>query len=309
MRSRCSTPSATTTPRANIYLTDIVEIAARPGPATWSPPRRAFESVLGINNRAELAEAEAIWQRRRRRAAMLAGVTLIAPETVYFSHDTEIGADTVVEPNVWFGPGVKIAAGAKIHAFSHIEGAHRRDRARGRALRAAAARRRPGREGQGRQFRRGQEGDDRRGRQGQPPDLYRRCPRRRRAPISAPAPSPATMTAINKFLTDIGERRLRRLQLLAGRAGDDRRRRLRRVRQRHHRKTCPTTRWPSAARGRRPCPARARKLRERFAAAQRRPQAGQRNVTTRQASRDAVASGTFNGVDAIDPAETERNAN
>ena len=81
------------------------------------------ESVLGINNRAELAEAEGIWQRRRRREAMLSGVTLIAPETVHFSHDTEIGPDTLVEPNVWFGPGVKIASGATIHAFSHIEGA------------------------------------------------------------------------------------------------------------------------------------------------------------------------------------------
>ena len=83
----------------------------------------SFENVLGINNRAELAEAEAIWQRRRRREMMLAGVTLIAPETVYFSHDTEIGADALIEPNVFFGPGVKIAAGATIHAFCHIEGA------------------------------------------------------------------------------------------------------------------------------------------------------------------------------------------
>ena len=81
------------------------------------------ESALGVNNRAELAEAEAIWQKRRRRAAMLAGVTLVSPDTVFFSHDTEIGADTVVEPDVWFGPGVAIGPGAKIHAFSHIEGA------------------------------------------------------------------------------------------------------------------------------------------------------------------------------------------
>ena len=54
---------------------------------------------------------------------MLAGVTLIAPETVYFSHDTEVGQGTIVEPNVFFGPGVKIAGGVKIHAFSHLEGA------------------------------------------------------------------------------------------------------------------------------------------------------------------------------------------
>ncbi|MEW9837703.1 bifunctional UDP-N-acetylglucosamine diphosphorylase/glucosamine-1-phosphate N-acetyltransferase GlmU [Mesorhizobium marinum] len=104
------------------YLTDIVEIAAARGLDVVAVEASA-ESVLGINNRAELAEAEGIWQRRRRREAMLAGVTLIAPETVHFSHDTQIGQDTLVEPNVWFGPDVRIAAGATIHAFSHIEGA------------------------------------------------------------------------------------------------------------------------------------------------------------------------------------------
>ncbi|MDI6026268.1 bifunctional UDP-N-acetylglucosamine diphosphorylase/glucosamine-1-phosphate N-acetyltransferase GlmU [Corticibacterium sp. UT-5YL-CI-8] len=108
--------------KGEYYLTDIVEIAAqasRDVAAIEAP----FESLLGINNRAELANAERIWQQRRRREAMLAGATLIAPETVYFSHDTEIGADTVVEPNVWFGPGVSVASDVVIHAFSHIEGA------------------------------------------------------------------------------------------------------------------------------------------------------------------------------------------
>nr|WIE89205.1 bifunctional UDP-N-acetylglucosamine diphosphorylase/glucosamine-1-phosphate N-acetyltransferase GlmU [Mesorhizobium sp. WSM4875] len=108
--------------KGEFYLTDIVELAGADGLDVVAT-EASFESALGINNRAELAEAEGIWQTRRRREAMLAGVTLIAPETVYFSHDTEIGADTIVEPNVWFGPGVKIASGAKIHAFSHIEGA------------------------------------------------------------------------------------------------------------------------------------------------------------------------------------------
>ena len=108
--------------KGEYYLTDIVDIAARAGLDVVAIEASA-QSVLGINNRAELAEAEAIWQQRRRRAVMLSGVTLIAPETVYFSHDTEIGADTLVEPNVWFGPGVKVAEGAKIHAFCHIEGA------------------------------------------------------------------------------------------------------------------------------------------------------------------------------------------
>jgi bifunctional UDP-N-acetylglucosamine pyrophosphorylase/glucosamine-1-phosphate N-acetyltransferase len=108
--------------KGEYYLTDIVEIADRRGlpvVATEAP----FENLLGINNRAELAEAEAIWQRRRRRAMMLSGVTLVAPETVFFSHDTEIGPDALVEPNVVFGPNVRIAGTARIRAFSHIEGA------------------------------------------------------------------------------------------------------------------------------------------------------------------------------------------
>ncbi|MGF7006918.1 bifunctional UDP-N-acetylglucosamine diphosphorylase/glucosamine-1-phosphate N-acetyltransferase GlmU [Aminobacter sp. BE322] len=108
--------------KGEFYLTDIVEIADRAGLKVVAT-EASFESVLGINNRAELAEAEAIWQKRRRRQAMLEGATLIAPETVYFSHDTEIGADVTVEPNVWFGVGVKIADGAVIHAYSHLEGA------------------------------------------------------------------------------------------------------------------------------------------------------------------------------------------
>jgi bifunctional UDP-N-acetylglucosamine pyrophosphorylase/glucosamine-1-phosphate N-acetyltransferase len=108
--------------KGEYYLTDIVEIAGRNGLEVVAT-EATFENALGINNRAELAEAEAIWQKRRRQEAMLSGVALIAPETVYFSHDTEIGADTVVEPNVWFGPGVVIESGATIHAFSHLEGA------------------------------------------------------------------------------------------------------------------------------------------------------------------------------------------
>ena len=80
------------------------------------------EEVRGVNSRSELAEAEAILQQRLRSQAMESGVTLIAPETVYLSWDTQLAADVVVEPHVIFGPGVKVAAGARIHGFSHIEG-------------------------------------------------------------------------------------------------------------------------------------------------------------------------------------------
>ena len=104
------------------YLTDIVAIARGEGLSVVAI-EAPFDSVLGINNRAELAAGEAIWQRRARRRMMLDGVTLVAPESVHFCHDTEIGADTLVEPNVVFGPGVKIAGNVTVRAFSHIEGA------------------------------------------------------------------------------------------------------------------------------------------------------------------------------------------
>jgi bifunctional UDP-N-acetylglucosamine pyrophosphorylase/glucosamine-1-phosphate N-acetyltransferase len=77
--------------------------------------------VLGVNSRAELALAEAAFQKRVRLAAMEGGVTLIDPNTVYFCYDTEIGADVTIEPNVFFGAGVRIGAGCTIHAFCHFE--------------------------------------------------------------------------------------------------------------------------------------------------------------------------------------------
>ncbi len=106
--------------KGEYYLTDIVEIAGARGLSVVAI-EASFENALGINNRAQLAEAEAIWQKRRREAVMLAGVTLIAPETVFFSFDTEIGPDTLVEPNVVFGVGVKIGSNVTVRAFSHFE--------------------------------------------------------------------------------------------------------------------------------------------------------------------------------------------
>jgi bifunctional UDP-N-acetylglucosamine pyrophosphorylase/glucosamine-1-phosphate N-acetyltransferase len=104
------------------YLPDIVMLAAADGRRSAVIETDADE-VAGINSRGELAEVESIWQRRRRARAMAEGVSLVAPETVWFSHDTDIGRDSIVEPNVVFGPGVRIAEGARIRAFCHIEGA------------------------------------------------------------------------------------------------------------------------------------------------------------------------------------------
>src|SRR5439155_9297796 len=79
--------------------------------------------LIGINTRAEPAVAEALMQSRLRRAAMDSGVTLVAPETVFFSADTRLAPDVVVEPNVIFGPGVTVGGGTRIRSFSHLEGA------------------------------------------------------------------------------------------------------------------------------------------------------------------------------------------
>jgi bifunctional UDP-N-acetylglucosamine pyrophosphorylase/glucosamine-1-phosphate N-acetyltransferase len=108
--------------KGEYYLTDVIGL----GRSSGFSARTALgeeEEVLGVNSRLELAAAEAAFQVRRRRELMLAGVTMIAPETVYFSYDTTIGQDVTIEPNVYFGPGVTVEAGATIKAFCHVEGA------------------------------------------------------------------------------------------------------------------------------------------------------------------------------------------
>jgi bifunctional UDP-N-acetylglucosamine pyrophosphorylase/glucosamine-1-phosphate N-acetyltransferase len=104
------------------YLPDIVMLAAADGRRSAVIETHADE-VAGVNSRAELAELEARWQAKRRAAAMAEGVSLVAPETVWFAWDTKLGRDVTIEPDVVFGPGVTVGDRAKIHAFSHIEGA------------------------------------------------------------------------------------------------------------------------------------------------------------------------------------------
>jgi len=102
------------------YLTDVVEMAAKAGSVVCV---EASENELaGVNSRSELARAETTLQTRLRNAAMDAGVTLVAPDAVFFSTDTVLEADVTVEPNVFFGPGVTVRSGALIRAFSHLEG-------------------------------------------------------------------------------------------------------------------------------------------------------------------------------------------
>jgi bifunctional UDP-N-acetylglucosamine pyrophosphorylase/glucosamine-1-phosphate N-acetyltransferase len=84
--------------------------------------------VLGINDRVQLAAADAVFQARKRREVMEAGATLVAPETVYFSHDTKVGQDVLIEPYVVFGPGVTIADNVTVRAFTHMVGTDRKSK-------------------------------------------------------------------------------------------------------------------------------------------------------------------------------------
>ncbi|WP_296429388.1 bifunctional UDP-N-acetylglucosamine diphosphorylase/glucosamine-1-phosphate N-acetyltransferase GlmU [Yoonia sp.] len=105
------------------YLTDIISIARARG-LSATVVRCDEAETLGINSRSELAQAEALFQANARQMAQEDGVTMIAPETVFFAHDTVIGRDTVIEPNVVFGPDVTIESSTTIRAFSHLEGCH-----------------------------------------------------------------------------------------------------------------------------------------------------------------------------------------
>ena len=106
------------------YLPDIVNVAVKDGRTCAAVVADRPEEVLGINSRKELAAAERQFQDLRRDDALENGVTLKAPDTVFFSYDTELAEDVTIEPNVVFGPGVKVGRGARIRAFSHLEGAH-----------------------------------------------------------------------------------------------------------------------------------------------------------------------------------------
>ena len=105
------------------YLTDVVSIAREKGLSATAVTCDEAET-LGINSRAELVRAEAVFQASARAQLMEDGVTLMAPDTVHLAFDTAIGRDTLIEPNVVFGPEVTIESGVRIRAFSHLEGCH-----------------------------------------------------------------------------------------------------------------------------------------------------------------------------------------
>ncbi len=102
------------------YLTDAIEVARTRGLKSIATVCRE-DDVLGVNDRVQLSQAERIFQDRKRVDAQRGGATLIAPESVFFSSDTVIGRDVIIEPHVVFGPGVTIEDGAYIHSFCHLE--------------------------------------------------------------------------------------------------------------------------------------------------------------------------------------------
>ncbi len=108
--------------KGEYYLTDVVELARKAG----HPTRAVFadeDAVMGVNSQAELAQAEALFQKVQRETFLAAGVTMSAPDTVHFAWDTQVGGGATIEPYVVFGPGAVIEGGARIRAFSHVEGA------------------------------------------------------------------------------------------------------------------------------------------------------------------------------------------
>ena len=105
------------------YLTDIVGKAVAKG-NSCKVVRCAEAETIGVNSRVELAKAELEFQTLRRNRLLENGITMPAPETVHLAYDTLIGRDTVIEQNVVFGTGVTVETGARIRAFSHLEGAH-----------------------------------------------------------------------------------------------------------------------------------------------------------------------------------------
>jgi bifunctional UDP-N-acetylglucosamine pyrophosphorylase/glucosamine-1-phosphate N-acetyltransferase len=125
--------------KGEYYLTDTVAHATAKGlPAAVVEGEE--EELLGVNSREDLAVAEAVVQDALRERAMENGATLVEPATVWFHHDTVLGQDVVVQPNVFFGPGVTVADNVQIKAFSHLEGAH----VAGGAIIGPYARLRPG---------------------------------------------------------------------------------------------------------------------------------------------------------------------
>jgi len=108
--------------KKEFYLTDLIKIARKEG-LSVGVVEGDVEELQGINTQAELAEAEASFQKRKKKELLEKGVTFMDPKTVYLSHDTQISSDVLIEPHVFIGAGVTLHSGVHIRAFSYLEGA------------------------------------------------------------------------------------------------------------------------------------------------------------------------------------------
>ena len=142
--------------KGEYYLTDTVRLACAAGHSA-AVVEGEEDELLGVNSREDLAVAEAVVQDELRARAMEDGATLVEPATVWFHHDTQLGRDVVVQPNVVFGPGVTVADNVQIKAFSHPGRGESGKRRCDRTLCATAPRRADWRGSPCRQFRGNQE--------------------------------------------------------------------------------------------------------------------------------------------------------
>ena len=234
--------------KGEFYLTDAIAIA-RAMKLKAVVIETEEDDVRGINTKAQLAETEAALQQRLRKAAMDAGVTLVAPETVFLAADTKFGRDVTVEPYVVFGPGVTVEDNAVIRSFSHLDHAHV---GKG-ALVGPYARLRPGAK-LGADVHIGnfvevKEVGDRGRRQGQSSRLYRRRPSRRRLELRRRRDR-LQLRRRHQAPHRHRQGRVHRVECGAGRAGLDRRRRLCRDRIGDHPQRASGRAWRSRASGR-----------------------------------------------------------
>jgi len=108
-------------PKGEYYLTDLVGIAVADGLEVQAVKTEDATEAVGINTRVHLAEAEAIFRRRINTGWMLAGVTLVNPESTYIEPGVRIGQDTVIWPNTYLRGATTIGEGCEIGPNSIIE--------------------------------------------------------------------------------------------------------------------------------------------------------------------------------------------
>nr|PZN06046.1 MAG: bifunctional UDP-N-acetylglucosamine diphosphorylase/glucosamine-1-phosphate N-acetyltransferase GlmU [Bacillota bacterium] len=102
------------------YLTDVVEILNRQGEKVLAFEAQDPDEVQGVNDRNQLAQAQAIMQKRIIRSLMARGVTFLNPDTCVVDEGVEIGRDTVIYPGVILEGKTRIGEGCTIVGYTRI---------------------------------------------------------------------------------------------------------------------------------------------------------------------------------------------